>query len=208
MPFSKYFQDDPPPAGHAANDALQFQIPSFIHSGPPTLALGGGAEVLTFSSTWFANNNNSSGNCNGYYSPLPPGLSPLSAPSPLGLPVYSASGFDIISVLARVASRPNPRIVLGPVDMTCSFVVVDIRRHDQPIVYCSPTFCRLTGYPEHEVLGRNCRFLQAPPSSGPVRAGEPRRFTSQASVDTMRKALIANKEVQTSIVNFRKDASA
>ncbi|KAG6899868.1 hypothetical protein C0993_006021 [Termitomyces sp. T159_Od127] len=212
MPFSKYFQDDLPPAdGHAAS-ALQFQLPAFIHSGAPTLAQGGGAEVLTFNPAWFANP--STGYCPPYAPHFrdPPDLTrrrpSVCAPSPLGLPVYSASGFDVLSILARVASRPNARIVLGPVDMTCSFVVVDVRRHDQPIVYCSPTFCRLTGYPEHEVLGRNCRFLQAPPSSGPVRAGESRRFTSQASVDTMRKALIANKEVQTSIVNFRKDGSA
>ncbi|KAG5720874.1 White collar 1 protein [Termitomyces sp. T112] len=209
MPFSKYFQDDPPPAAHHNPHGLQFQLPSFFHTGAPTLAPGGGAEVLTFNPTWFANNNSSS---NGYCPNLPAGLSPphlsISAPSPLGLPVYSASGFDILSILARVASRPNPRIILGPVDMTCSFVVVDVRRHDQPIVYCSPTFCRLTGYAEHEVLGRNCRFLQAPPSSGHVRPGEPRRFTSQTSVDTMRKALIANKEVQISIVNFRKDGTA
>ncbi|KAG6818674.1 hypothetical protein H0H93_002899, partial [Arthromyces matolae] len=178
-------------------------LPSFI----PTLAQGGGAEVLPFNSTWFVNNNNASSN--GYYSPTDSIPFPMiSAPSSLGLPVYSASGFDILSILSRVASRPNPTVLLGPVDMTCSFVVVDIRRHDFPIVYCSPSFCRLTGYQEHEVLGKNCRFLQAPPGSPPVSTGEPRRFTSQASVDTMRKAVIANKEVQTSIVNFRKDGSA
>ncbi|KAG6876443.1 hypothetical protein C0992_012943 [Termitomyces sp. T32_za158] len=190
MPFSKYFQDDSPPGDRQSAGALQFQLPAFIHAGPPMLAPGGGAEVLTFDPAWYAN------------------PQPVCAPSPLGLPVYSTSGFDVLSILARVAGRANPRIVLGPVDMTCSFVIVDVRRHDHPIVYCSPTFCRLTGYSEHEVLGRNCRFLQAPPSSGPVRPGESRRFTSQASVDTMRKALVAHKEVQTSIVNFRKDGSA
>ncbi|KAF8068585.1 hypothetical protein FPV67DRAFT_1370969, partial [Lyophyllum atratum] len=130
----------------------------------------------------------------------------VSAPSPLGLPVYSASGFDVLSALARVVTRPNPRVALGPVDLTCSFVVVDVRRHDHPIVYCSPTFCRLTGYDEHEILGRNCRFLQAP--GGVVRRGEQRRFTSQQSVNLLRKALSADKEVQTSIVNFRKDGTA
>jgi PAS domain-containing protein len=74
--------------------------------------------------------------------------------------LYSTSGFDMLGVLARVASRPNPKIVLGPVDLTCSFTVVDIKRYDHPIVYASPTFHRLTGYEQHEIMGRNCRFLQ------------------------------------------------
>lgn len=128
------------------------------------------------------------------------------APVPLGLPVYSASGFDLLSILARVATRPFPRIALGPVDLTCSFVVVDVRRFDNPIVYCSPSFCSLTGYPENEVIGRNCRFLQAP--GGNVAKGEPRNFTSQDAVNHLRKSLIADKECQTSIVNYKKDGSA
>ncbi|KAF8956259.1 hypothetical protein BDZ97DRAFT_1671871, partial [Flammula alnicola] len=130
----------------------------------------------------------------------------LTAPSPQGLAVYSASGFDLLSILARVATRPYPRIVLGPVDLTCSFVVVDVRRFDHPIVYCSPTFCALTGYSESEVIGRNCRFLQAP--GGNVAKGEPRNFTSQGAVNHLRKSLIADKECQTSIVNYKKNGAA
>ena len=129
----------------------------------------------------------------------------FSAPSPLGLPVYSASGFDLLSILARVATRPNPKVVLGPVDLTCSFVVVDTRRFDHPIVYCSPTFCSLTGYPESEILGRNCRFLQAP--GGDVQRGEPRNHTTRDAVALLRKSLMADKECQTSIVNYKKDGS-
>lgn len=36
--------------------------------------------------------------------------------------IYSASGFDLMAVLARVVTRPNPKIDLGPVDFSCSFV--------------------------------------------------------------------------------------
>ena len=132
--------------------------------------------------------------------------SDLPAPSPLGLPVYSASGFDLLSILARVANRPHPRVHLGPVDLTCSFVVVDVRRFDHSIVYCSPTFCRLTGYSEHEVIGRNCRFLQAP--NGQVHRGETRHFTDQTAVAHLKKNLSADKECQTSIVNYKKDGTA
>jgi len=130
----------------------------------------------------------------------------VSMPSPLGLPVYSTTGFDLLSVLARVATRPNPQVNLGPVDLTSSFAVVDVRRYDHPIVYCSPTFCRLTGYEEHEILGKNCRFLQSP--DGNQHKGEIRKFTSHDAVSHIKKHLVADKEVQTSIVNYRKNGEA
>jgi PAS domain S-box-containing protein len=90
--------------------------------------------------------------------------------------------------------------------MSCSFVVVDVRRHDSPIVYASPSFYRLTGYDEHEVLGRNCRFLQAP--GGCVAKGERRQFTTPDAVAHMRKSLADDKECQTYLINYRKDGSA
>lgn len=130
----------------------------------------------------------------------------FSAPSPLGLPVYSSSGFDLLSLLSRVVSRPHPNIVLGPVDSSCSFTVVDVRRHDCPIIYASPTFYRLTGYVEHEVLGRNCRFLQSP--DGNVQKGEERRFVAPDAVAHLKKSLSADKECQTSIINYRKGGQA
>ncbi|KAG1771351.1 hypothetical protein EV702DRAFT_977382 [Suillus placidus] len=130
----------------------------------------------------------------------------FSAPSPLGLPVYSSSGFDLVSLLSRVVTRPHPTIVLGPVDSSCSFTVVDVRRHDCPIIYASPSFYRLTGYAEHEVLGRNCRFLQSP--DGNVQKGEERRFVALDAVAHLKKSLSADKECQTSIINYRKGGQA
>ncbi|KAH9975390.1 hypothetical protein BGW80DRAFT_1296860 [Lactifluus volemus] len=130
----------------------------------------------------------------------------FSSPPSLGLPVYSSSGFDILSILGRVATRPNPTITLGPVDMSCSFVVVDVRRHDSPIVYASPSFYRLTGYDEYEVLGRNCRFLQAP--GGCVAKGERRQYTGLDAVAHMNKSLANDQECQTYLINYRKDGSA
>ncbi|KAK0473698.1 blue light receptor [Armillaria novae-zelandiae] len=247
---------------------ITIQVPQFMYTGPPTLAPGGGAEVLApgmlSDGSWMENNGFSSVALSSYstlknYNTVPApqetveemqresrsapfdfpsssGTSPASmssppaplvqpapvaltmpistvtfasvpsAPSALGLPVYSTSGFDVLSVLARIATRPNPTVTLGPVDLTSSFVVVDVRRHDHPIVYCSPTFCQLTGYPEREILGRNCRFLQSP--GGRVKRGEQRQYTSNEAVAHLKKSLSADKECQTSIVNYRKDGGA
>ena len=79
----------------------------------------------------------------------------LNVPPPPCLPIYSTSGFDVMSILARVATRPHPKIILGPVDLICSFVIVDVRRYDRPIVYPSPSFYQLTEYEDHEVIGPN-----------------------------------------------------
>lgn len=54
-------------------------------------------------------------------------------------------------------------------------VITDARQDDQPIVYANPIFELYSGYSQEEVLGKNCRFLQAPP-------GKPRvpSFTSMS----------------------------
>jgi hypothetical protein len=47
--------------------------------------------------------------------------------------LYSSSGFDLLRFLARVVHRPHPNIFLGPVDLTCSFILVDIHHYDSSI---------------------------------------------------------------------------
>ena len=129
----------------------------------------------------------------------------LPNPSAFGFPIYSTSGFDLLSIMARVATRPNPTLKLHPADLSCSFLIVDVRRFDSPIVYASPGFITLSGYSEHEIIGRNCRFLQAP--DGNVVKGEERRFTSHSSVAQMKKASVANKESQTCLINYKKNGT-
>ncbi|KAI7901490.1 putative blue-light photoreceptor PCMADA1 [Cokeromyces recurvatus] len=116
--------------------------------------------------------------------------------------VYSSSGFDMIGVLSRLVNRPNPQINLGPIDMSCSFLVTDARQYDCPIVYCSPTFEHLTGYVATEIMGRNCRFLQAP--DGQVTCGSRRTYTDNQAVYHLKAQMLQNKEHQASIINYRK----
>ena len=115
---------------------------------------------------------------------------------------YSSSGFDMLGVLMRVAGRKNPDINIGPVDLSCAFVVCDIAKHDLPIVYCSDMFERLTGYSKYEILGRNCRFLQAP--DGKVQAGIKRKYVDDQSVLKLKNKIAKRSEAQISLINYRK----
>ncbi|OZJ03921.1 hypothetical protein BZG36_03618, partial [Bifiguratus adelaidae] len=127
-------------------------------------------------------------------------IAPQTANNLSGL--YSTTGFDIIGILARVVSRPNPQINIGPIDMSCSFLVVDARKYDFPIVYCSPTFESLTGYSASEIVNRNCRFLQSP--DGTVALGSCRKYTDNAAVYHMKMHMLQGKECQASVINYRK----
>lgn len=115
---------------------------------------------------------------------------------------YSSSGFDMLGVLMRVATRPKPLINIGAVDMSCAFAVCDVTQHDIPIVYCSDIFERLTGYTKHEILGRNCRFLQAP--DGKIQAGVKRKYVDDHSVLRIKNMINQRQEMQISIINYRK----
>ncbi|KAK6360745.1 blue light receptor [Orbilia blumenaviensis] len=116
--------------------------------------------------------------------------------------IYSSSGFDMVGVLMRVATRPNPKINIGAVDMSCAFVVCDARKYDMPIVYTSATFERLTGYTKHEILGRNCRFLQSP--NGDVERGSKRKYVDEESVRYLKQQCEGLDEAQVSLINYRK----
>ena len=115
---------------------------------------------------------------------------------------YSTSGFDMLGVLMRVATRRRPEINIGPVDLSCAFVVCDIEKHDLPIVYCSDMFERLTGYTRYEILGRNCRFLQAP--DGKVQSGIKRKYVDDRSVLYLKNQIAKRAEAQLSLINYRK----
>ncbi|KAH8897105.1 hypothetical protein GQ53DRAFT_505680 [Thozetella sp. PMI_491] len=129
-----------------------------------------------------------------------------SAYDPLIYPgLYTRTGLDIMSVLARVHGRPNPQIDIGPVDASCSLVICSLTLPDQPIIYASPSFLAMTGYTLDEILGKNCRFLQAP--GGKVRARSSRKHIDKDTVKAMRKAIEKQAEFQVQLPNFKKDGT-
>ncbi|KAG5367173.1 White collar 1 protein [Yarrowia sp. B02] len=115
--------------------------------------------------------------------------------------VYSSSGFDIVSLLYQVINRKNPQVDIGPVDLSCSFLVTDVSTDDNHIVYMSGAFEQLTGYPENYILNQNCRFLQNPQGAArPAEAG----FTDAASVFALKKAIAQGNEVQVPLLNYKR----
>ncbi|KAF8021706.1 hypothetical protein BT93_G1990 [Corymbia citriodora subsp. variegata] len=75
---------------------------------------------------------------------------------------YSKSTGRLVCGERCLCTRSSPLsssvfISLGRIKQ--SFVLTDVNLPDMPIVYASDAFLKLTGYSRHEVLGRNCRFL-------------------------------------------------
>ena len=86
--------------------------------------------------------------------------------------------------------------------MSCAFVVCDITACDEPVVYASESFETLTGYPTHEILGRNCRFLQSP--GGLVEPDAKGKYVDDRVISHLKAKLTARAEVQVTLVNYRK----
>ncbi|OBT75724.1 hypothetical protein VF21_05930 [Pseudogymnoascus sp. 05NY08] len=114
----------------------------------------------------------------------------------------SSSGFNIEGILMKVTSRTNPETDLGSVDMSCAFVVCDATMPDNPIIYASEIFSRLTGYNKNEVWMKNCRFLQSP--DGKPKKGEKRKYVDDAAVYALKRGVLKRREVQCSLINYRK----
>jgi len=116
--------------------------------------------------------------------------------------LYAPSGFNILSILVGVTTRPNPMVEIGNVDSSCALILCDTQAADMPIVYCSEAFENLTGYSQNEVLGRNCRFLQSP--DGVVQPGVKRRHADDVEIYKLKSNILARKETQMVVVNYKK----
>lgn len=74
------------------------------------------------------------------------------------------------------------------------FVLSDPKLPDNPIVFASPGFYKLTGYTSKEVLGRNCRFLQG-------------AQTDKKAVDVIRKAIETGSDATVCLLNYKADGT-
>lgn len=74
------------------------------------------------------------------------------------------------------------------------FVLSDPKLPDNPIIFASPGFYKMTGYTDKEVLGRNCRFLQG-------------QGTDPKSVDMIRKAIASGSDMTVCLLNYKADGT-
>jgi PAS domain-containing protein len=58
---------------------------------------------------------------------------------------------------AKILVESDFRLIQSLVTAQQNFVVSDPSLPDNPIIYATEGFCKLTGYKRHEVIGRNCR---------------------------------------------------
>nr|AML78366.1 putative LOV domain-containing protein [Cyanophora paradoxa] len=75
-----------------------------------------------------------------------------------------------------------------------NLIVSDPRLPDNPVVYASEGFQKLTGYSREEIVGRNCRFLQGP-------------GTDEKTVRAIREGLRQKTPFLAEILNYRKDGT-
>jgi hypothetical protein len=81
-------------------------------------------------------------------------------------------------------------IALSPIAM----VISNPRAADNPLEVVNDMFCRLTGYSEAEIVGRNCRFL----------VGED---TQEAATEQLRASIRRQRPTLVALTNYRRDGT-
>ncbi len=72
--------------------------------------------------------------------------------------------------------------------------ITNPRLPDNPIVYVNDAFLEMTTYKRHQVVGRNCRFLQ-------------RDDRDQIAIENIREAIRTEQPITTVLRNYRRDGS-
>ena len=100
----------------------------------------------------------------------------------------------------RVLADDLPEIGSIPFAMVAAqtpmpFCLADRTQPDCPLVFANSAFLELTGYAIHEVIGRNCRFLQGPD-------------TDPHAVAEIRAAIEEPRAIAIDLLNYRKNGSS
>lgn len=95
---------------------------------------------------------------------------------------------------AKILMEPDFRLIQALLHSQQNFVLSDPSLPDNPIVYASDGFCKLSGYKRQDILGRNCRFLQGP-------------GTDPKAVDMIRKGISEGRDISVCLLNYRADGT-
>ena len=117
----------------------------------------------------------------------------------LNTPLISEGGqfIGMLCLAQDVTERREAEVTLHLRDRaiqaaTQGILITDPSLPDNPIVYASPGFERITGYGTEEVLGRNCRFLQG-------------KDSNPEAIARLREAIRAGQSCTVELLNYRKD---
>lgn len=92
----------------------------------------------------------------------------------------------------EIAGRRTPMMTDLVGGLSEVFCLTDPNQDDNPIIYASEEFYRLTGYGRDDVIGQNCRFLQG-------------ANTKRESVARLRESLQNGKQSCETLLNYRRD---
>jgi PAS domain S-box-containing protein len=95
-----------------------------------------------------------------------------------------------LTIVGHATSNLDALIAYSPI----ASVISNPRLKDNPIIACNSAFIELTGYAEHEIVGRNCRFLAGP-------------ATEPWLTDTIRGGVRAHRPVLVEILNYKRDGT-
>jgi diguanylate cyclase (GGDEF)-like protein/PAS domain S-box-containing protein len=111
---------------------------------------------------------------------------------------WNGEAMELLSVrdiTQRKRQNEQLRLVKRGLEVSINgVVIVDAIQPGMPIIYVNAAFKRLTGYPEEEILGRNCRFLQGDDEAQPV-------------LNELREAVADKHDAKVILRNYRKDGS-
>lgn len=76
----------------------------------------------------------------------------------------------------------------------CGVIITDNTQRDNPIIYCNKAFETMTGYSTDEIIGHNCRFLQA-------------QDRSQSERKKLRESINNGEDCKVEIRNYKKNGT-
>jgi PAS domain S-box-containing protein len=93
-------------------------------------------------------------------------------------------------------SASDHNIFFAAVETTrMPMTITDPKKPDNPIIFANNAFLDMTGYSRNEIVGRNCRFLQG-------------AETDLETVEQVRHAVDARREIAVEVVNYKKDGTS
>ncbi|KAK8226750.1 hypothetical protein HDK77DRAFT_384708 [Phyllosticta capitalensis] len=98
------------------------------------------------------------------------------------------------SVQMRITGTQPPHLRDASEGLAETFCLTDPSRKDNPIIFSSLEFHRVTQYGVSYAIGRNCRFLQGP-------------RTNPHSIERLRQAIHEGREINEVLLNYRRDGS-